>query len=224
MLNGKKKMLRLDLQFFGAEGGTEGGTGGEGVATGTTPETTTTTETKSSTTEDIQQIVQRQVQSQLDRLMADERKKNAALQKQVDQLTRDKMSSEDRRKLEMQEREEELAERERAITHQKNLIYAQQAVTKAGYGDSLEAVVDFVMGDSEEKTDTRVAAFKALVDRLVAAQVESTFKAKGRTPNGATPATETKPEGGIAEKLGKARAAQTKQSNEILSHYTGGKK
>ena len=117
-----------------------------------------------------------------------------------------------------------LAEREKALNQQKNLIYAQQAVTKAGFGDDLSAVVDFVMGDSEEKTDERVKNFKTLVDKIVAAQVDKTFKANGRTPNGAGNG-DGKSENSIAEKLGKAKAEQTKKSNDILNHYyTGGKR
>ena len=223
--NTERAMLRLNLQFFGDDGagGNDGGTGGaagaggEGGAAGagTDPETNPNDEDR----------IAKLVQSQVDRLMADERKKNAELQKKVDKLTKEKMSAEEIKKLEDEEREKALAEREKALTQKTNLIYAQQAVTKAGFGDDLEAVVDFVMGDSEEKTNERVNAFKTLVDKIVAAQVDKTFKQNGRTPQGgAGGGQDGKSDNSIAEKLGKARAEQTKQSNDILNHYYGGKK
>ena len=221
--NTERTMLRLNLQFFAEGAGGEGGAaGGEGGAGGTNGEGAAGAGTNTDTNDDDR--IAKLVQSQVDRLMAEERKKSAELQKKVDKLTKEKMSAEEIKKLEDEEREKTLAEREAALTQKTNLIYAQQAVTKAGFGDDLEAVVDFVMGDSEEKTNERVTAFKALVDKIVAAQVDKTFKQNGREPNGAGSGQGNKDENSIAEKLGKARAAQTKQSNDILNHYIGGKK
>lgn len=225
LISNSERMLRLNLQFFGegADGGTGGAAGGAdtGAAGGAAGGTDAGTGTQVSEEERISKLVQ----SQVDRLMADERKKNAELQKKVDKMTKEKLSDEEIKKLEFEEKEKTLAEREKTLNQQKNLIYAQQAVTKAGFGEDLSAVVDFVMGDSEEKTDERVKNFKTLVDKIVAAQVDKTFKANGRTPNGAGSAQETKSDNSIAEKLGKAKAEQTKKSNDILSHYyTGGKK
>lgn len=218
--NTEKAMLRLNLQFFGAEGAGSGtGEGAAGADTATVADASTTTQTNDD--DRIAKIVQ----SQVDRLMADERKKNADLQKKVDRMAKEKLSDDEIKKLEMQEKETELAEREKAINQQRNLIYAQQVVTKAGYGEDLESVVDFVMSDSEEKTDERIKAFKSLVDKIVATQVNNTFKANGRTPNGANNANvDDKKDNSIAERLGKARAAQAKQSNDVLQHYIGGNK
>ena len=221
LISNSERMLRLNLQFFGE--GADGGTGGTagGTDTGAAGGADGGTGTQASEEERISKLVQ----SQVDRLMAEERKKNAELQKKVDKMTKEKLSDEEIKKLEFEEKEKTLAEREKTLNQQKNLIYAQQAVTKAGFGDDLSAVVDFVMGDSEEKTDERVKNFKTLVDKIVAAQVDKTFKANGRTPNGAGNAQETKSDNSIAEKLGKAKAEQTKKSNDILNHYyTGGKK
>ena len=220
LYSNSERMLRLNLQFFGAEGGEGGAEGGAPAGTATGTDTPPATDPKAGDDERIAKLVQ----SQVDRAMAEERKKSADLQKKVDKLTKEKMSAEEIKKLEDEEREKVLAEREKALTQKTNLIYAQQAVTKAGFGDDLEAVVDFVMGDSEEKTDERVTAFKSLVDKIVAAQVQATFKANGRSPHGAGSDQDTKPENSIAEKLGKERAAQNKQSNDILNHYIGGKK
>lgn len=218
LISKSERMLQLNLQFFGegADGGTDAGAAGAagGAAGGT--------DTGAQVSEE--ERISKLVQSQVDRLMAEERKKNAELQKKVDKMTKEKLSDEEIKKLEFEEKEKTLAEREKTLNQQKNLIYAQQAVTKAGFGDDLSAVVDFVMGDSEEKTDERVKNFKTLVDKIVAAQVDKTFKANGRTPNGAGSAQETKTDNSIAEKLGKAKAEQTKKSNDILSHYYGGSK
>lgn len=223
-----KNLLRLDLQFFGEEGGAAGGAEG-GTDAGTAATNAAATAANAAAGEQGAQAneddrIAKLVQSQVDRLMAEERKKSADLQKQIAKMQREKMSDEEIKKLEFEEKEKNLADRERKIAQQTNLIYAQQAVTKAGYGDDLAAVVDFVMGDSEEKTDERIKAFSALVNKITAAQVDKTFKQNGRTPNGASAAHETKTENTIAEKLGKTRAEQTQKANDILNHYIGGKK
>ena len=65
-------------------------------------------------------------------------------------------------------------------------MYAMKAIRKAGLdkGDELSIdITDFVMADEEETIDTRVKAFKKLVDSLVKAAVDEAFKAGSRTPD-----------------------------------------
>lgn len=167
------------------------------------------------------------IQSKVDRLMADARKENATLQKELDKQKKARMSDEEVKQYEISEREKAIAAKEKELADRENRLYAIKAIKAAGLDDggenSLE-LVDFVMSDTEENIDTRVKAFKSLVDKMVAAEVDKTFKTNGRTPKGANNGGQTKETSTIAETLGKTRAAQTEKSNKILNHYLGGNK
>ena len=62
--------------------------------------------------------------------------------------------------------------------------------------------------------------FGELVKKLVAAEVDKTFKKNGRNPNIGN-AGESGKSNNIAETLGKSRAEKQKQSNDILKYYGG---
>lgn len=191
----------------------------EATATNTTSETTPVTPAATDTvlsSEDIKKIIQQTV----DKQTAHFGKKISELTKENETLKRANMTAEQIAQADKEEFERQKAE----VEKQKREIHAHRAVAAAGYGSDADAVVDIVLSDTDEKTDERLKNFKSLVDKMVAAQVKATFKANGREPNGAQSTTETKPENNIAEKLGKARAAQAKQSNDILNHYIGGRK
>ena len=95
-----------------------------------------------------------------------------------------------------------------------------------GSPESLK-LLDFVMDKDEAGITAKAKAFKELVDRFVKAEVDKTFKSKGRNPNGGGGNND---EGGsnsdnsIAAKLGEQTAAINKASNDILKHYYGGDK
>lgn len=226
-------LLRLPLQFF-AEGGADGaGADGGNVGAGTS-DTPTDGQQQANQQEDNKanstESLDKYVQSKVDKAMADERKKTAELQKQLDKMKREKMSDDEIKQHEISEKEKALAEKEKALAEQQNRLYAIKAIQTAGLDDGSNALelVDFVLSESEEATDNKVKAFKTLVDKMVAAQVDKTFKANGRVPNGASGGTKDdkqNPENNIAVQLGKVRAEQAKKSNDILNYYTtGGKK
>ena len=159
--------------------------------------------------------------------MAEERKKNADLQKKLDRITKEKLSDEELKKAEMDDKVKELAEKEKELADRENRLFAIKAIKEAGLDDGSDNalnLVDFVMCANEDDTTERVNAFKTLLDKMVAAQVDKTFKANGRTPNGAGSAAEEKKDNSIAERLGKVRAEQSKISNDVLNYYLGGKK
>lgn len=221
--NTERIMSRIGLQFFAADTGAgDGGTpAGEGAQTATAAPATETpaADSKAADTvlssEDIKKIIQQTV----DKRTADLGKTISELKKENENLKRANMTAEQIAEADKAEFERQKAE----VEQQKREIHAHRVVAAAGYGADAEAVVDIVLGDTDDKTDERLKNFKALVDKMVAAQVKATFKANGREPNGAQGTTETKPDN-IAEKLGKARAEQAKQSNDILNHYIGGRK
>ena len=66
-----------------------------------------------------------------------------------------------------------------------NKLYAVKAIKKAGLDDGSETALDIlalVNAGDEESIDSNIKALKALVDKLVKAEVEKTFKDNGRKP------------------------------------------
>lgn len=129
------------------------------------------------------------LQSRLDRAMAQERKKSADLQKQLERIQREKLTDEELRNVEIEEKEKAIAEREKAITDKENRLCAVRLIKEAGLDDGSDtalALVDFVMGENEEEISDRVKSFKKLftsaVDKAVNAEVTKRFKEAGRQP------------------------------------------
>lgn len=180
-------------------------------------------ENKSLSAEEIRKLIQ----SSTDRATADLGKQIAALKKENAELKKQNMTAEEVKKLEDEEREKTLAAKEKDLLDRENRLFAIQEIQKIGLNDGSEralSLVDFVMAEKQEDITARVKAFNDLVQGFVTAQVDAKFKSIGRTPNGATQSTETKKETSVAETLGKRRAEQAKQSNDVLNMYLGGKK
>lgn len=173
------------------------------------------------TTEAIEKLVQAKV----DRITADLGKKNADLQKEINKLRKEKLTDEEVKQLEMAEKEQAMEDKEKALLERENRLIAINAIKEAGLDDgSTEALelVDFVIADNEENIKARAASLKSLIDKRVAAEVAKTFKQNGRIPNGGKQGKETTDKDtSLAEKLGKARAAQNKTANDVLKYYTG---
>lgn len=212
-------LFRIPMQYF-AEGddagnGSEGGDAGQG----NNPDGNA----NNNPPVDYDKLIQ----SKLDKAMAEERKKSAALQKELDKLKKEKMTDDERKQAEMSEKEKELAEREQMLLDKENRLTAIKEIKAAGLDDgsglSLE-LVDFVMADNEEAIKNKVKTFKELFDKFVAAEVDKTFKKNGRNPNGSNnPAPEgNNNDNSVAAKLGAAEAAKAKQSTDIMNLYLGG--
>lgn len=169
--------------------------------------------------------IEKLVQAKVDRITADLGKKNAELQQQVNKLTREKLSDEEIKKLEMEEKETAIAEKEKALRERENKLTAINAIKEVGLDDgSTEALelVDFIIADNEENIKARATALKKLIDKRISAEVAKTFKQNGRTPNGGQQEQDsTNKETSLAAKLGKAKAAQNKTADDVLKYYKG---
>lgn len=168
--------------------------------------------------EEIQKMIQSSVDAKtasLGKTIADLKKENETLKKA--NMTAEQIQQADKEEFERQKAEVELGKRQ---------IHAHKVVAAAGYGDNAEAVVEIVLGDTDENTDQKLKNFKSIVDKLVADTVAKTFKENGRNPNGGGNAggseEKDKKDTSLAEKLGKQKADQAKNSNDILKHYYGG--
>lgn len=217
--------LRLSMQYFadGAEG--TGDNGGEGDQhSGTTgAENNASGADQNNQDENVNARLDRIVQAQVDKLMAEERKKTAFLHKQNEQLKKDKMTADELREFELKQREASLLEQQKTLQDRENRLYAIKAIKTTGLDDGSDRaleIVDFVMADDQKDIDTRVKSFNSLVQALVKAQVDKTFKVNGRNPNarGGSSGTDQN-DNSIAAELGKRQAERMKASDEVFKHY-----
>ena len=226
-----KKLLRLGMQFFAEGGDGTGATGdGNGAAgdgdSGAKNTGAANPDSNGSNSSDGGLDIEKLVQARADKLNAESGKKIAAMQKELDKLKKEKLTSEELKQLEMSEKEQALAEREKMLLDKENRLIAIKAIKEAGLDDGSEnalELVDFVMGENEEAIKSKVTAFGALVNKMVAAKVDKTFKQNGRNPNGGSNGGDGdgKDKGiSVAEMLGKTRAEQQEHSRKILDKYT----
>lgn len=222
------RILKIPMQFFAEEGGTgaESGTDNGNVSGNQDNNVSdNNADSKSGSTPDLDKLVQ----ARAEKITAEMGKKNAALQKELDILKKEKMTAEELKQLEMSEKEKTLAEREKALKDKENRLLAIKSIKAAGLDDGSDKaleLVDFVIADDEESINNRVKAFGDLVKRFVEDKVNKTFKDNGRNPNGGNlngNAENRSKSNSVAESLGKARAEKQKQSKEILKYYGGGK-
>lgn len=129
--------------------------------------------------------LQKLIQSAVDRATNKIGNENKKLREQLEALKKSKLTDAEAAELERQEREDALAEREKALQDEKNRWYAMRAIKKAGLddgGDNALELVEFVLGADEAAIDEKVKAFGGLVKKFVKAEVDKTFKQHGRDP------------------------------------------
>lgn len=227
-------MFKRFMPCFEANG--VGGAGGEGT---TEPNTGTKNTTEhnvggegttepnvgnNNSTEPNTDDLDRLLKAKLDKAMAEERKKNASLTKEIEKMKRDKMTADELKKYDDEKRDRELAEREQAIADRENRYYAIGAIKKAGLddgGDTALKIVDLVLGKDSNEIDSKVTALNELVNKLVDSKVDEKFRSAGRIPNTGHSSNNIEDKKGtdIAKKLGKERAELNKKSNDILKYY-----
>lgn len=125
------------------------------------------------------------IQSRVDKQMAAERKKNVELENKLKKLQQAKLTDDELKQIEIDEKEKAIAEREKAILDKENRLYAVKAIKEAGLDDGSDislSLVDFVMGEDETEIDSKVKAFKELFDKAVTTEVNKRFKEHGYTP------------------------------------------
>lgn len=141
---------------------------------------------------DLEKLIQRAVDRATNKLGNDNKK----LRQQLESLKKNHLTEAQAAELERQQREDDLAEREKALQDEKNRWYAMKAIKKAGLDDGSDdslAIIDFVMGSTETDIDARVKSFGELVEKIVKAKVDKTFKQHGRNPEQGAGAGEKNP-------------------------------
>lgn len=135
--------------------------------------------------DDAEKLLEKKVQQAVDRATNKLGNDNKKLREELEKLRKEKLTAAELKELEDAEKEKDLAEREAALKAAENKMYAVAAIKKAGLDDGSETALDIlslVGGENEETIDANIKALKALVDKLVKAEVDKTFKGKGRNP------------------------------------------
>lgn len=148
-------------------------------------------------TDDADKLLEKKIQQAVDRATNKLGNDNKALREELEKLRKEKLTAAELKALEDEEKEKSLAEREAAVKAAENKLYAVKAIKKAGLDDGSETALDIlalVQASDTESIDTNIKALKALVDKLVKAEVEKTFKSNGRNPEkGAGSASDDNP-------------------------------
>lgn len=181
-------------------------------------------QTESPTAADIEKMIQRAVDRATNKLGND----NKNLRSELEKERRKNLSDKEIKDLELQEKEKQIADRERALTEKENRLFAIKAIKEAGLDDGSDAslaIVDFVIGEDEETTTERVKTFSALIERIVKVRVDGVFKANGRTPGvgSETAANAGGQNDSLAVRMARNTASANKAAQTVLDHYIGGK-
>lgn len=146
-----------------------------------------------------------------------------ALQKELDTLRKEHLSQEERTRIDLAKRENDVASREAVIRDKENRLHAINALEQAqlvGNGITSADLIPFVMGSTTADIDSKVKAMAALLDKRAQVEKDSIYKANGRQPqqvhNDATGGS-TQPIFNTANVQSQANAAK------IRDAYTGGK-
>lgn len=232
-----RRMLPINIQLFangggsddsGGEGGADGGKGADDGAgnDGGTDDTKGKDDGGKGDDKGKDEDIEKIIQSRVDRQLAKERKEAAAVKKELERLKKEKLTAEEIEKLKTDEREKELAAKEKELAERENRYTAVKALREVGLDDGSDAallLVDFLVAGEDTDADAikeRAKNLNVIINKLVSAKVEATFKENGRNPKGSGNGS-----GGddkntsLAKKLGEARAASDKKSQDILKQY-----
>lgn len=135
---------------------------------------------------DVDTLIAQAVQKAVDKVANKMGNENKKLKEQLKEEQKKNLSAEEIRKMELEEKEREILEKEQALRTESNRIYALKALKKAALDDGSEdtfELLDLVLGDDEEQISTKVKALEKYKRRIEANKVESIYKKNGRTPN-----------------------------------------
>lgn len=133
-----------------------------------------------------EKLLEKKIQQAVDRATNKLGNDNKNLRAELEKLRKEKLTAAELKALEDEEKEKDLAAREAAVKAAENKLYAVKAIKKAGLDDGSETALDIlalVGGENEETIDSNIKALKALVDKLVKAEVDKTFKKHGGNPD-----------------------------------------
>ncbi len=146
-----------------------------------------------------------------------------ALQNELDTLRKEHLSQEERTRIDLAKRENDVASREAVIRDKENRLHAINALEQAqlvGNGITSADLIPFVMGSTTADIDSKVKAMAVLLDKRAQVEKDNIYKANGRQPqqihNDATG-------GGTQPIFNTANVQSQANAAKIRDVYTGGK-
>jgi len=146
-----------------------------------------------------------------------------ALQKELDTLRKEHLSQEERTRLDLAKRENDVATREATVRDKENQIHAIQSLEQAhliGNGITSSDLIPFVMDSTAAGIDSKVKALSSLLDKRAQVEKDSIYKANGRQPQ----QVRNEDAGGTSQPIFNSANVQA-QANaaKIRDAYTGGR-
>ena len=141
-----RNFLPLNLQLFADGGNGDGdGDGANGSNTGDSGtdgdgDDNAQNQNAKLSTEALDKLIQ----SRVDKITADLGKKNATLQKELDNLKKAKLSDEEIKNLEIADKEKALTEKEQALLERENRLYAIKAIKEAELDDGSDLSLELI--------------------------------------------------------------------------------
>lgn len=135
--------------------------------------------------DELETKISKAVQAAVDRATNKLGNENKLLKDKLEKTRKEKLSAEELKQVELQEKEAELAQKEQEIQEKENRMYAIKALKKAELDDGSEDIlelVEFVLGEDEAAIDLKVKALQKFAQRVAKNTTDGIYKANGRIP------------------------------------------
>lgn len=135
--------------------------------------------------EDSDKKLEKMIQAAVDRATNKLGNDNKLLKKKLEETRKEKLTAEELKAVELQEKEAELEQKQRELQEKENRMYAIKALKKAELDDGSEDTMDlieFVLGGDEAAIDLKVKALQKFAQRVAKNTTDGIYKANGRTP------------------------------------------
>lgn len=135
--------------------------------------------------EDPDKKLEKMIQAAVDRATNKLGNENKLLKDKLEKTRKEKLSADELKQVELQEKEAELARQQAEIQTEKNRMYAIKALKKAELDDGSEDTLDlveFVLCEDETDIDVKVKALQKFAQRIAKNTTDGIYKANGRTP------------------------------------------
>lgn len=132
------------------------------------------------TAEQIQAMIDKATQAAEDRIRGQYSKKLKDAEEEAERLRREKMTDEEKAKDDLAKAQKDLDEKTAALAKREVELHTVTALAKASIPDAFK---DFLVADTVENTDARIASFQTVWAKALKDAVEAKFKAGGGNPD-----------------------------------------
>lgn len=144
---------------------------------------------QSNDSEEPAEEVKKLAQSIADKATAGLGKENEKLKRELDKLKKQNLTAEQLKKVEAEEKEALLAERERKVIMAENKLYAIEELKEIGLDDGSKnslGLIDIVMDENREAIKEKIRTVNSIIKAKVKAEVEKVFKENSNAPGKAS--------------------------------------